>query len=413
MHTDDASHQLLQAIGFLLLSICVLLYSLLEDIMTKTSVLLVAAALALFGITATAAAGDSPGRLGVYARLYEEAKTPDKLAQAMKQIKATGLDFIIPSGKPGSVYWDSRIAPEELVANRGYMAAIIKCAHAEGLQVYPQICVATEGGESAPNAMLKRNPSWAYFYDGARHGYIDPGNAAARRYEVSLIAELVSKYDVDGVSLDYCRCPSHVGYTDSGRAEFLKRYNVDLAKIVGGTAEALDTEGGKRAAPPSTASVRANPIWPEWRKWRTEQINTLAREIRVAVNKAKPGLPISSYVWGYLTYTNNSEVCQDWMTWIKEGYLDWINPSGYRYTDQAFLEAARANRDHVPKGFPFYITIGVKTSHGALKDAAEIRKQIGMSRECGADGLVFFTWESLRPFASEVAGDIKAYGSKR
>ena len=52
----------------------------------------------------------------------------------------------------------------------------------------------------------------------------------------------------------------------------------------------------------------------------------------------------------------------------------------------------------------------MKTSHGALKDAAEIRKQMTMARQCGADGLVFFTWEALRPFATEVAGDIKAYG---
>jgi hypothetical protein len=34
---------------------------------------------------------------------------------------------------------------------------------------------------------------------------------------------------------------------------------------------------------------------------------------------------------------------------------------------------------------------------------------MGMARECGADGLVFFTWEALRPFANEVADDIKAY----
>ena len=215
---------------------------------------------------------------------------------------------------------------------------------------------------------------------------------------------------MDGLSLDYCRCPNRVGYTDTGRAEFLKKHNVDLAKIVGAGPEALDTEGGKKAASSVAASARANPIWPEWRKWRTEQINTLAREIRAAVNKAKPGLPISSYVWGYHTYTNNSEVCQDWVTWINEGILDWINPSGYRYTDAAFLEAARLNREHVPKGFPFYITIGVKTSHGALKDAAEIRKQMTMARQCGADGLVFFTWEALRPFANELAGDIKSYG---
>jgi uncharacterized lipoprotein YddW (UPF0748 family) len=378
--------------------------------MCKATVLLVAAAIALPGVASRAAASQSPGRMGVYARLYDEAASPDKLRQAMKQIKSVGIDFIFPSGKGSVVYWDSRIAPEELVKDRTYMERIIKSAHAEGLKVYPVFCVATEGGEAGPNAVLKRNLSWAFFYDGARRGYIDPGNADARRYETSLIAELVSKYDVDGLSLDYCRCPNRIGYTDTGRAEFLKKHNVDLAKIVSPGPETLETEGGKKAASSVAASARANPIWPEWRKWRAEQINTLAREIRAAVNKAKPGLPISSYVWGYNTYTGNSEVGQDWVTWINEGILDWINPSGYRYTDESFLEAARLNREHVPKGFPFYITIGVKTSHGALKDAAEIRKQMTMARQCGADGLVFFTWEALQPFASELAGDIKSYG---
>ena len=259
----------------------------------------------------------------------------------------------------------------------------------------------------------KSNPSWAFFYEGAWRGYIDPGNADARRYEVSLVRELVGKHDVDGLSLDYCRCPNRVGYTDSGRAEFLKRHNVDLAKIAGGGAEALETEGGKKATNSITASARAHPIWPEWQKWKTAQINTLAREIRAAVNEVKPGLPISSYVWGAHTYTNRSEVCQDWKTWIQEGVLDWINPSGYRYTDASFLEAARLNRQNVPQGFPYYITIGVKTSHGALKDAAEIRKQMKVAQECSADGLVFFTWEALRPFASELAADIKSYGQTK
>ena len=382
-------------------------------IMPEARIFLIAAAFALREIACGGGVGQSPGRIGVYARLHDEVASPDKLREVMKLIKASGMDFIIPLGKGATVNWDSRVAPEEVVTKRNYMARIVEGAHAEGLKVYPQFCVCTEGGESGPNAVLKRNPSWAYFYDGARRGYIDPGNADARRYEVSLVSELVSKYDVDGLSLDYCRCPNRVGYTDTGRAEFLTKHKVDLATIAGGGPETLDTEGGKKATTSVASKARANLIWPEWRKWRTEQINTLAREIRAAVNKAKPGLPISSYVWGYHTYQNNSEVCQDWVTWINEGVLDWINPSGYRYTDEGFLEAARLNRAHVPKGFPFYITIGVKTSHGTLKDAAEIRKQMAMSRQCGADGLVFFTWESLRPFANELAGDIKSYGQSK
>jgi uncharacterized lipoprotein YddW (UPF0748 family) len=289
------------------------------------------------------------------------------------------------------------------------MEKVLQCAHEEGLKVYPVFCLATEGGEGGPNVLLQRNPSWSFVSAGVRCGYIDPGNPDARRYEAALAAELVGKYMVDGLSLDYARCPNRIGYTDSARAEFLKKYNVDLATVAGGGPAKLDTEGGKKAAGANSAAARANPIWPEWQKWRMQQVNNLVRELGVAVRKSKPGLPISSYVWGYHTYTGNYEVCQDWVTWIDEGILDWINPSGYRYDDASFRQAARLNREHVPANFPYYFTIGVSTSHGSLKDAAEIRKQMKMAAEAGADGLVFFTWKALRPFADELAADIKAY----
>ena len=370
------------------------------------------AALALLGIATVVGASESPGKIGVYCRLYDVVGSPSKLRAEMKRMKAAGIDFIIPGGKgtSGQVNWDSKIASKEMIGDAAYMEKVIKYAHAAGLKVYPVFCACPEGGEGRLDAVLESNPSWAWYYNGARRGYIDPGNAEARRYETSLIAELVGKYDVDGLSLDYLRCPNRVGYTDSGRAAMLKDHKVDMATVVGTTEVALDTEGGKKANAARHATVLKDPIWPAWKKWQTEQVNTFMREIRAAVNKAKPGLPISSYVWGYNTYLGSSEACQDWMTWIKNGWIDWINPSGYRYDDKAFLEAARANRAHVPKGFPFYITIGVLTSHGKLNDAAEIKHQMQMARECGAEGLVFFTWESLKPFVDEVAGEIRAFG---
>lgn len=357
------------------------------------------------GLRLTAA--ERPGRIGVYVSFEKESNSPEALRQTMKHIKDTGIDFIQCSGKGHAVYWDSQVAPKELVEDRAYMEKVLQCAHEEGLKVYPVFCVATEGGESGPNVLLQRNPSWAFFSEGARRGYIDPGNPEACHYEASLAAELVAKYKIDGLSLDYARCPNRIGYTDSGRAQFLKEYNIDLAKVIGADSGALDTEGGKKAV--ASASVRAKPIWPQWRKWRAEQVNNLVRELSIEARKAKPGLPISSYVWGYHTYTGNYEVCQDWVTWINEGILDWINPSGYRYDDASFRQAAQLNRAHVPTNFPFYITIGVTTSHGSLKNAAEIRNQMRMASDAGADGLVFFTWEALSSFANDLADDIKNY----
>lgn len=369
------------------------------------------AIVAVLGCAAAVCAAESPGKMGVYVRFTEAIKSPAKLRAEMKHIKATGIDFIIPQGKgtSGKVSWDSKVAPKDMVADPNYMAMVIKYAHSVGLKVYPCFCVCPQGGESKPDAILEKNPSWAWYYQGERKGYIDPGNADARRYETALIAELVGNYDIDGLSLDYLRCPNRVGYTDTGRAAMLKAHNVDLAKIIETEVVDLDTEGGKKAVPASHSSVLQHPVWPHWKKWRMEQVNTLLSEIRATVNKTKPGLPISSYVWGYHTYTGTSEACQDWMTWIKKGWIDWINPSGYRYDDESFLKAASDNRAHVPKGFPFYITIGVYTSHGKLQDANEIRKHMKMAQDNGAEGLVFFTWEALKPFADEVSADIKAF----
>lgn len=358
-----------------------------------------------------ALAGATPGKVGVYGTFKDEIDSPYRLRQAMRSLKAAGIDFILPSAKTtgGIVNWDSRVAPEDVVGDRAYMEKITKYAHAEGLQVYPVFCVATEGGDKAPNALLQRNPSWAAFYEGGRKGYIDPGNPDARRYEIDLMVELVTRYNVDGLSLDYMRAPNRVGYTDTGRDYFLRKHKVDLAQVVDIGTDALDTEGGKKAMQAAAASARTHPIWPEWRRWRRDKLNGFMQEINAAVEKAKPGLPISSYVWGFHTYTGNYESCQDWKFWIDKGLLDWINPSGYRYTDEAFAEAATANRANIPRGFPFYITIGVKTSHGELPTADDIRRHMAMAREAGADGIIFFRWEHFRAFLPEVADAIRAW----
>lgn len=328
----------------------------------------------------------------------------------MRAIKAAGIDFILPTAKgtSGKVNWDSRVAPEDMIGDRSYMERIVKYAHAEGLKVYPVACVCTEGGDKEANALLKRKPSWAFFFEGGRKGYIDFGNPEARVYEVALIKELVTTYDVDGLSLDYMRAPNRVGYSDSGRTHFLRKNKVDLAAIVGDTSVILDTEGGAKAAP-SAATVREHPIWPAWRAWRREKLNVFMSEIAAAVRKAKPGLPISSYCWGAHTYTGNFETGQDWKTWIAKGWLDWINPSGYRYTDEGFVEAANGNRAAVPRGFPFYITIGVRTSHGELATVADVERHMRMSREAGADGIIFFTWQALRKFLPEAGTAIRAW----
>lgn len=378
---------------------------------TQLRPLVAAIAATLLPLVPAAAATPLPGKAGVYCRLTDVIESPAALNRTMNEIKAAGIDFILPYAKltSGKVNWDSRVAPAELAGKTDLMEKVVKAAHAAGLKVYPVFCVATEGGDEKTNELLERHPSWAFVVGGRRVGYIDPGNAQARRYEMDLMVELVTQYPVDGLSLDYMRAPNRVGYTVTARDHFLKTHQVDLAELTAASSEALDTEGGKKAAATAAAKARSHPVWPAYRAWRRDQLNQFMRQLRAAVRQARPDLPISSYCWGAHTYTGNFETCQDWKTWIAEGWLDWINPSGYRYTDEAFREAAELNRRNVPKGFPYYITIGVATSHGKLPDVAALKKQLEFSRQAQADGIIFFTWEALRRFMPEAGEAIRQW----
>lgn len=355
-------------------------------------------------------ASEGPGRIGVYLRLQSLAGDPDALRRELRDVRKCGVDFIVPIAKDtsGRVYWDSRIAPSELVASRTFLADITKMAHVEGLKVYPWVCVCTEGGLTAVNRVLKDHPDWATITAEGSIGIIDPGNPAARKYETRLIAEMVDTVEVDGVSLDYVRASNRFAYTPTLRRDFLEMHGTDARDILGLGAAPVGSESGGATGEKRKTSPREHPLWPEWREWYRGNLDLLMREIAVSVRRARPGATIGSYVWGAHTYGPTFETYQDWKSWIAEGWLDWINPSGYRYTEESFVEAARLNRASVPQSCPMLITIGVRTSHGSLT-AEQVKRQMELASRDGAQGLVFFTWEALKPFTPALAEDIRTW----
>ena len=97
--------------------------------MRNASGLFIAISLVLLNLNPQVVGSESPGRIGVYAGLEEESKSPETLRQTMKRIKATGIDFIHCSGKDHFLFWDSQIAPKEAVKDPTYLEKILQCAH--------------------------------------------------------------------------------------------------------------------------------------------------------------------------------------------------------------------------------------------------------------------------------------------
>ena len=338
--------------------------------------------LAILCLAIPAFGGKSPGVVGAYVSFGSgQSETPEDIKALVNAAADAGIQFLLPMATTtsGMAMYDSKILPHAGSFDR--LKVLIDTAHARGLKVHPWMQVNAQGP-----AMLEAHPDWCQVNsEGTRVGYLDPSSPEARQRVASIAREIAENYEIDGISLDYVR------YSGGGRYCFCDRCKAAFKEATG-----LDCLEADKAD-------KGTNLWRKWRAWRFGQINSEVEEIAHAVREARPGAQVSSYVWGAHTYGASSQICQDFKTWIKRGWLDWINPSGYAYKPGEFRKKAADNRQAVPKGFPMLITIGVTTSHGRLNSSADVKAQVKDALDVGADGVVFFTLEYTKPFLKDLS----------
>ncbi len=341
-------------------------------------------------IATSTLAGTSPGKIGAYVnfgRGYSD--TPEKLTAFVNEAAAAGIQFLLPMATTtnGTAMYDSKIMPR---ASTSFdrLKVLIDAAHKRGLKVHPWVQVNDQGP-----AVAEKHPDWCQVSSaGKREGYLDPSSPEAREYIVSVVQEIARNYDIDGISLDYVR------YSGSGRFCFCDRCRGAFKAATG-----LDCVEADKAPIGSDA-------WRKWRAWRFKQVNQEMEAMSRAVKEVKPNAQVSSYIWGMYNYSASYQICQDAKTWIRKGWIDWINPSGYIYKEDKFIANVKDSRASIGPGFPMLTTIGVYTSHGKLKDADQIRTWINDAFGQGADGIVFFTLEYTEPYLKDIAPVLRGMG---
>jgi len=308
---------------------------------------------------------------------------PEKVREIVKLAGKRGLNFLRPFvvGTNCDASYDSRIVPIRVFESWDPLKVLIDEAHSKELEVHPFVCVVPQGADSI-GPTLKEHPEWAMANrEGRILGWGNPAHPEFRGYAVDIITEIVNNYDVDGISLDYLRYPdANADYSEYSRNMFRDESGVDPLEL-----------------------TKESPHYEKWKQWRIEQTDILMKEIHNAVKKAKPEIVLSAYVWTVM----DPQIClRDWEVWLKKDYLDAINPTGYVYEFSGYMERIRksivAARKAAPKA-PVFINVGVVTSHGSLKDAPQIIQWTQGAREAGADGISFYTMESLLPFLDEVS----------
>ena len=318
---------------------------------------------------------------GVYAHFASEVPDSESGAAVirgmLRELSELGVTAVLPLAKDTSsrVSYASRLLPR-LLRNVDVMGEVSEACNDYGMEVHAWVCAFVERSvEESP--VLSKHPDWA-FVDRAGEpvGALCPSNEEARRFLLSVVEELLSGYEVDGVSLDYVRTPSGLCYCDNCVREFRRVSGQDPRSLRPGS------EG-----------------WYEWEEWQRENVTAFVREAHDLVRRY--GVRLSSYVW---TSTSRYTVAQDWPAWVRRGYLDFVIPTGYVYSVDVFRKLCQEAKAVAGGIVPVCMCIGIRTSHGFLERPEDVLTYVDVVRRVGLEGFVLFSLSSLLPMASELRG---------
>jgi len=209
----------------------------------------------------------------------------------------------------GYVFYKSKIAPiAPGYRNFDVLKDVINEAHLKGIQVRAWI------PQFHDRVAIRKNARWQMMalknkkvapYRGAygNEYFINPMHKDVQNYERSIIVEIVSKYDVDGVVLDWMRFDDfNMDMGADTRTRYKKAFGYDPTTIN------FSTDNAKRR---------------QWNDWRTSQIGNYVKTVRSAINAITPGLFLGVYVLPPEFIECGQDVSKF------SDYVDFISPMAY------------------------------------------------------------------------------------
>jgi uncharacterized lipoprotein YddW (UPF0748 family) len=158
--------------------------------------------------------------------------------------------------------------------------------------------------------------------------HFDPGHPGVQQHTFNVAMDIVQRYDVDGIHLDYIR------YSESGSSVNNQPWGYNPVTLA-----RFKTLTGRTATPSPTDTL--------WLQWRRDQVTALVRKLYLNVWATKPNVRVSAALipWGTapnLTLSSwqatnaYGRVLQDWRGWMEEGILDLACPMIYRTDNSGF-----------------------------------------------------------------------------
>ncbi|MDD2708083.1 MAG: family 10 glycosylhydrolase [Verrucomicrobiae bacterium] len=297
--------------------------------------------------------------------------------EVMSDLKKAGMNAVfVRLSSAGAAYYPSSVLPKAPDTRIDYARAYADAGRRHGIKVHAwHVCFMMHyaPASAVKNAIKKgevmRDPKGRAIRPTYNVPVRTPACEINRSLERRAAAELVSKYPLDGVQLDYVRyfSPS-VDFSATSRARFERSQKIKVKRW--------------------PADVVSGSLRDEYHEFRTELLTSLVGEISHAVKAANPKAKVSAAVW-HSPDVGRRDYAQDWVRWMKLGYLDFVVPMNYTSDEDRLEDWLEEQRGLAGNGVPVYCGLGSYM----LNQPRQLNNQINLCRNMGMPGYVLYNYD--------------------
>ncbi|MDD3807280.1 MAG: family 10 glycosylhydrolase [Candidatus Marinimicrobia bacterium] len=312
-----------------------------------------------------------------------------ELIQSLEKMKNLGINTIFIE----TFYHSWTIYPSENTYQRpeflGWdpLAMTLKVAHANNMEVHawlevfyaynPDYLDGTYGPilSEHPDWLLESNdPADPFAEDGKL--FFNPAHPSVQLYLLTMMKELMMKYPIDGINLDYIRYPVHseekqFGFDPVSRSLFYEETGVELSK----------------------ESIKNDDVFRRFAAWKIKNVTKFVEKTACELKTMNPNIQLSAAV--FPSYQNDPQCLskfQDWATWVKGDMMDFITPMCYGHIrnirQQEIRESLELSR--VP------VVIGLSINRVETSQDVEALIKDGFANGLSA-GIAWFAYNWINP----------------
>ena len=344
--------------------------------------------------------------------------SPAAIETMVKAARAGGFNTLLVQVRGrADAYYTSGLEPRpsSLATQPAFdpLAATIAQAHDAGLQIHAWVNVNLVAGvgdlPAAREHVIYRHPEWLMVpralaedlaavdpkspqylgrltrYVRARSSdleglYLSPMTPGAVDYTVGVVRDIVQRYAVDGMHLDYVRYPSaEFDYSRDALAAFRQDVIADLSN-----ADRLKYDRRLPGEP-----LIYTLAFPErWRAFRSNRLTRLVEQVRGAVKHARPDATLSAAVLPDADDAAARQL-QNWRSWAERDLIDVVCPMAYTTDAAAFVAQVAAARAAAGR-HPLWAGIGAYRL-----SPSQIVENVQAARHLGVNGMILFSYDSL------------------